>query len=147
MSWVLTIPCNHEVLSREYPSKMSNGHYSIFNDFIDLPDGTIRKLIGRDLTDKDDPVKVGELTDESLFKDTTLHPISPSFAFRVIDWEQRRYEIASNYTTQMAASFMGNPDVSELSEDQINYAISIFCTSSIKIADELISQLKGGLDV
>ncbi|MFR9541877.1 MAG: hypothetical protein SNH27_07480 [Rikenellaceae bacterium] len=63
---------------------------------------------------------------------------------RPIDWEQRRYEIASNYTTQMSTSFMGNPDVSELSKEQINYAISVFCASSIKIADELIRQLKGG---
>ncbi len=62
-----------------------------------------------------------------------------------IDWEQRRYEIARNFTTQMSANFMGNPDVDELSGEQIGFALSSFCTVSIQIADLLIRQLKGGV--
>lgn len=51
---------------------------------------------------------------------------------REIDWEQRRYEIASRYATQLLMQqwYTGNK------EDAVR--------SGVELADEVVKQLKGG---
>lgn len=58
MAWVVVDKIGEELISRTEPFRV--GDYWIGNSIFHLPKGSIKKLIGRDLTFDDEPVELKE---------------------------------------------------------------------------------------
>ena len=65
MAWLSYHPLQGESIWDSKPKRVKGStcwtyadDYDDFQDRIDLPDGSIRKLIGRDLTWEDEPVEI-----------------------------------------------------------------------------------------
>lgn len=56
MAWVVVDKIGEELISRTEPFRI--GDYWIGNSIFHLPKGSIKKLIGRDLTFDDEPVEL-----------------------------------------------------------------------------------------
>lgn len=56
MAWVVVDKIGEELISRTEPFRV--GDYWIGNSIFHLPKGSIKKLIGRDLTFDDEPVEL-----------------------------------------------------------------------------------------
>ena len=61
MSWVAVDADEEEIISGVKPKKWSHlGYWSRQSDVVVIPKGSIKKLIGRDLTWDDEPVELKE---------------------------------------------------------------------------------------
>ena len=58
MAWVVVDKIGEELISRTEPFRV--GDYWIGNSIFHLPKGSIKKLIGRDLSRNDEPVELKE---------------------------------------------------------------------------------------
>lgn len=58
IAWVVVDKISEELISRTEPFRV--GDYWIGNSIFHLPKGSIKKLIGRDLTFDDEPVELKE---------------------------------------------------------------------------------------
>ena len=60
MAWLCVDKDGTEVVCSEHPILLKSGMWSttIMNEEVELPTGTIKKIIGRELTWSDDPVEI-----------------------------------------------------------------------------------------
>jgi hypothetical protein len=63
MAW-LAVDCTKvEIISRMKPLRWDERIYYVPSDYITMPEGSIKRLIGRELTWEDDPVEFVEVVE------------------------------------------------------------------------------------